>query len=85
MVWLKTKVNGGSAQSNGKDETKGPMTELEKSQHLLADLVERKFFGTVSFQMKHGTIVLIRQESTVLPENLPPTTKRGPFNGNSNK
>jgi hypothetical protein len=62
------------------------MTEIEKCQQLLADLAARKFFGTVSFQMKHGTIVLIRQESTTLPDDLPATTpKRGPFYGNANK
>jgi len=51
------------------------MTELEKSQRPLADLTARKFFGTVCFQMKAGAIVLIRQEATILPDNLPPTTK----------
>ncbi|HWF39919.1 MAG TPA: hypothetical protein VG322_15450 [Candidatus Acidoferrales bacterium] len=56
------------------------MSELENSQRLLADLSERKFFGTVSFQMKHGEIVLIRQESTILPENLTPNLKGRPFN-----
>lgn len=47
------------------------MGELEKSQRLLAELAAKKFFGTVSFQMKGGAIVLIRQEATILPEDLP--------------
>lgn len=62
------------------------MTELQKSQTLLAELAAKKFFGTISFQMKHGTIVLVRQESTMLPGDLPPTTTQGrTYNGYLNK
>lgn len=47
------------------------MNALEKSQQLLSQLVEQRFFGTVSFQFKRGEIVLVRQESTLVPSDLP--------------
>ena len=47
------------------------MNDLEKSQQLLSQLVEQRFFGTVSFQLKRGEIVLVRQESTLVPSDLP--------------
>jgi len=52
--------------------------DVAKAQQLLADLAERGFFGTVAFQMKRGEIVLIRQESTTVPSELPlrPTDNR---------
>jgi hypothetical protein len=45
-------------------------TDIEKAQELLARLAQQQFFGTVSFQFKRGDIILIRQESTMVPADL---------------
>ena len=52
-------------------------TALEQAHVLLDQLARERFFGTVSFQFKDGTVVLIRKEETILP-----TTPNGRTGGN---
>ncbi len=43
------------------------MTTIQQAQAMLAKLSAERFFGTVSFQFKGGTVVLVRKEETILP------------------
>ncbi len=47
------------------------MNPVEQAQQLLRRLAAERFFGTIAFQFKRGEIILVREERTIVPTDLP--------------
>jgi hypothetical protein len=50
---------------------------IEQAHAMLDQLAAERFFGTVSFQFKDGTVALIRKEETILPASAETKTHNG--------
>lgn len=53
------------------------MSTIEQAHNLLDELAAERFFGTVSFHFKDGTVALIRKEETILPVSAEAKTPNG--------
>jgi len=57
------------------------MTALEQAHALVDQLARERFYGTVSFQFKAGSVALIRKEETIIPASAETKTTNGRTGG----